>query len=307
MLSSVLRCTTGILRVLPNTLHRRNLVHTMTILPTHRSVSTDSRSKTFIGNEPVTYKKVRKEVDAKLVDLLNSPNRFQSINDREERSDVPIDSIKMYSKGRFYVTYRGCNLISSPEDYVLYHQLFWYVKPKTIIELGTCEGGSAVWFGDQLKLLDIPDGHVYTMDIDPSLLGEGAKKLNPDNVTFLEGDCNKIEETFTPEILSKLPHPWVVIDDAHINLVGVLSYLHQYLTEGDYIVVEDMNPYEPLEVGTMVTAFESCELAGTTKLNEFKDFLHKHNGYYAVDSFFTDFHGYNSSWMWHGFVRKMKN
>ena len=72
-------------------------------------------------------------------------------------------------------------------------------------------------------------------------------------------------------------------------------------------MVEDTNPYLPAEIGAMVTAYDSCLLAGTTKLDEFKDFFRKHDDYYAVDSFFTDFYGYNGSWMWHGFVRRMKN
>ena len=203
----------------------------VTVLPTKNfsSDSAKSSQSTSISNScfpdndhPDLYKKVRKVLDAELERRLNNPNRFQSINDREDRSDVPLDAFKINSKGRYIVKYKGCNIVSSPEDYVLYHQLFWYIKPKTVIEVGTCEGGSALWLGDQLKLLGITDGHVYTMELDPSL-PEGAKKLNPDNITFLQGDSNEIEKTFTPEMLSKLPHPWVVIEDSHVNVSGIYS------------------------------------------------------------------------------------
>ena len=181
------------------------------------------------------------------------------------------------------------------------HQLFWYLRPQRVIKLGTCEGGSTIIrSGDQLQLLGI-QGHVYSgMDLDPSLLGEGAKTLNPDNVTFLQGECNKIEKTL---ILLKLPHPWVIIEDAHVNFSGTLGHLHNYIKEGDYIVVEDTNPYIPREIGVLAT---SIPLTGTQKLEELKEFLRKHDEFYAVDSFFTDFYGYNCSWMWHGFIRRMK-
>ena len=299
-------------------LHHGNLVTLstmMNMLPAKRFESstsnslsqTTNRNSSYPDNDPGTYRKARMTHDAEVERRLNHPNRFQSINDREERSDLPLEAFKINSRGRNIVTYKGCNILSSPEDYVLYHQLFWYVKPKTIIELGTCSGGSAIWFGDQLKLLEIPDGHVYTMDLDSSLLGERVKSLNSDNVSFLQGDCNEIEKTFTPEMLSKLPHPWVVVEDVHVNLSGTFGYLHRFLKEGDYFVVEDINPYIPLEVGAMYSAFESCPLTGTAKLDEFKDFFRKHDDYYSVDSFFTDFYGYNSSFMWHGFVRRMKN
>ena len=274
------------------------------IFPLGRRYSNESTL--YFDNSPDAYKTTKKKIDSELNDRLTSPERFQSIHEREDRCDMPVEACKANSKGRHFVTYRGCNLISSPEDYVLYHQLFYYLRPKTVIELGTCEGGSAIWFGDQLQLLGIQGGHVYSMDIDPSLLGEGAKKLNPDNVTFLQGDCNKIEKTLTPEMLFKLPHPWAVIEDAHVNIEGTLGHLHHYLEEGDYIVVEDTNPYIPRDLGVMATAFDTIPLAGTDKLEELKAFLHKYDDLYAVDSFFTDFYGYNCSWMWHGFIRRMK-
>ena len=105
--------------------------------------------------------------------------------------------------------YRGCTIIKNGEELQIYHQLFWYLRPRTVIEVGVAGGGSSVWFADQLKLLDIP-GHVYSMDIDLLLIEENVKKLNPNNVTFLQGDCNEVEKTFTPEMLSKLPRPWLL-------------------------------------------------------------------------------------------------
>ena len=269
------------------------------------SIVRNSGSTLYFENSPGAYKTTRNRLDTELNNLLTCTDRFQSINKREDRCDMPLEAVKANSKGRWYVTYKGCNLICSPEDYVLYHQLFWYLKPQTVIELGTCEGGSAIWFGDQLQLLGT-QGHVYSMDLDLSLLGEGAKTLNPDNVTFLQGDCNEIEKTFTPEMLSKLPHPWVIVEDAHVNLSGTLGYLHNYMKEGDYLVVEDTNPYIPREIGVLATMFDSIPLAGPQKLEELKVFLRKHDEFYAVDSFFTDFYGYNCSWMWHGFIRRMK-
>ena len=87
---------------------------------------------------------------------------------------------------------------------------------------------------------------------------------------------------------------------------GVLRYFHQFLKEGDYIAVEDTNPYTPRDVGYMGTAFDSTPFLGTAKLDTLRQFLLEHEEYYAVDSFLTDLFGYNCTWMWHGFVRRMK-
>eukprot|EP00118_Oscarella_pearsei_P018408 m.188569 g.188569 ORF g.188569 m.188569 type:complete len:61 (+) comp39388_c0_seq1:780-962(+) len=50
----------------------------------------------------------------------------------------------------------------------------------------------------------------------------------------------------------------------------------------------------------------SYELLGTDwVLDKLKGFLSEHEGDYAVDSFFTDFLGYNVTHNWHGYIRRM--
>ena len=256
-------------------------------------------------NEPNTYRKLKRIIAVEKERRLNSSDRFLPISKREDRCDQPIQVCKANSKGRYIVAYRGCTIIKNAEELQVYHQLFWDLRPQTVIEVGVAGGGSAVWFADQLKLLDIP-GHVYSMDIDLSLIEENVKKINPTNITFLQGNCNEIEKTFTPDMLSKLPRPWLLVEDAHVNMDGVFKYFHQFLKEGDYLTVEDTNPYIPRDVGYMGTAFDSTTFLGRAKLDAFKKFLMEHEDYYAVDGFLTDLFGYNCSWMWHGFVRRMK-
>ena len=256
-------------------------------------------------NDPNTYRKLRCIIDIEKEKRLNSPDRFLPISKREDHCDQPIEVCKANSKGRYIAVYRGCTVIKTAEELQIYHQLFWYLRPRTVIELGVGGGGSTVWFSDQMKLLDI-SGHVYSMDIDLSLVEENVKKIDLEIVTFLQGDCNTVEKTFTPEMLSKLPRPWLLIEDAHVNMDGVFNYFHKFLKEGDYLTVEDTNPYAPLDVGYMGTAFDSTPFLGRAKLDALKQFLAQHENHYAVYSFLTDLFGYNCTWMWHGFVRRMK-
>ena len=190
-------------------------------------------------------------------------------------------------------------LLKNPQEVVIYHQLFSLVKPQTVIELGTFSGASAVWFADTATALDY-DCHVYTLDIDPGLISEEIKKINHKNVTFIEGDSGKIEEVFPPSMLQQLPHPWLVVEDAHHNSINVLKYLDSFMTAGDYIVVEDTDPRTPYKIGmnVMYTEEESPQ-NGPGKLNMMKSFLKVHGQHYLVDSFFTDFYGYNCTWHWH--------
>jgi cephalosporin hydroxylase len=210
-------------------------------------VKGDKYSPPF-ANEPDSYSELRKKQHLKRNEMLSSAKRFQRINEREDRTDAPAQARKNTSNGKYLARYRGFDICKSPIDYVLYHQLFDMVKPKTVIELGTLSGGMAVWMADTLGLLGIKS-NIYSMDLAPTNRSELVNKLKPENVIFLQGDSFEIEKTFTDEFLKSLPHPWVFIEDAHANLDCVLEYFHRYLQEGDYMVVEDTGPDIPKECG----------------------------------------------------------
>ncbi|MDA1277314.1 MAG: CmcI family methyltransferase, partial [Verrucomicrobia bacterium] len=82
-------------------------------------------------------------------------------------------------------TYRGVPLIKNPFDFALYSRLFWALKPRTIIEIGSNAGGSALWFGDLLNNFGI-EGHVYSIDLIK------VTGITHPRVTFIEGDGRKL-------------------------------------------------------------------------------------------------------------------
>lgn len=160
---------------------------------------------------------------------------------------------------------------------------------------------------DTLGLLDV-NCDIYSMDLDPSNRSEIVNKLKPPNVSFLQGNSFEIEKTFTDEFLKNLPHPWVFSEDGHANLPGVLRYFHQYLQEGDYMVVEDTCPDLAKEFGMYMGTVNppgGFRKMGRKQLDCLRDFLQEYEDFYAVDSFLTDLFGYNCR-HWHGFIRKMK-
>ena len=82
---------------------------------------------------------------------------------------------------------------SKPLDIIVFQQLFWQLKPRTVIELGTYHGTCALWLSEIMKLISSPC-RVYTMDIDSPLLLPEVMKLAGDSVTYLQGDVNKIDK-----------------------------------------------------------------------------------------------------------------
>ena len=269
-----------------------------------RNFGSDPEYKPPFSNEPDDYRRLMKVIEEERKGFLESPTRFQRISEREDRTDIPfsVNLIKRNFKSK--PVYRGLVVLKSPEDFVTYHQLFWYVKPPTIIELGTNTGGMAVWISDTMKLIDNPC-QIYSVDIDNSLLSPDVLKIKPSNVNFIQGDCYALEKTLTPDFLRGLPHPWVIIDDAHVNIPNVLEYFHEFLQEGDYFVVEDTDPTSVPRLGEDKDNFGETGI-GTGLLDQLKYFMSKYEDQYAVDSFLNDMFGYNGTWHWHGFVRRMK-
>jgi cephalosporin hydroxylase len=225
--------------------------------------------------------------------------RFVPWTERELRCDLPREAIDCLSDGKHYISYRGIPMAKDPFDMVLYQHLLFEVKPRTIIELGAYTGASAMWMADLLKTFDC-DSHVYAVDIDLTLIDQQAKS-HP-GTTFIQGDCNQIEQIWPVETLTQLPHPLILIDDAHVNIAGVYAHFHQHgLQPGDYLIIEDTIPWIPGTFGNS----ESSSDWGDWKWREVQEFLENHAADYRVDRYYTDFFGYNGTWNWNGFLRRM--
>jgi len=129
------------------------------------------------------------------------------------------------------LTWRNLPLFKTVFDFALYPMLVFEIKPASIIELGTGPGGSALWFADLLSNFQI-DGRVYSLDV-------RKPPLQDSRIVFIEGDGLEIELVGQRFGLTGLPHPWLVIEDMHINTLGVLRYFSAAALPGDYLIVED--------------------------------------------------------------------
>lgn len=241
-------------------------------------------------------------IRAKLIEELNGPSRYVPISKRTHTGVYTRDALKNLCHGKYLTNWNGVELGKSPIDIQIYQALFWEMKPRTVFELGTYAGGAAMWMADILNIGGV-ESHVYSMDIDPTLIDPRARNYNK-NITFVEGDCNKIEQALTPQLLENAPHPWVVIEDAHINVSGTFEYFHKYMQTGDYFIIDDTNPETACNMGDGLTTTE-YEAIGDDKLNEVRNILLKHEADYAVDSKLTDMFGYNGTWNINGYIRRM--
>jgi cephalosporin hydroxylase len=235
--------------------------------------------------------------------------RFVPFVSREMRCDIDRLSIAAISEGKHFVSYRGIGMAKDPFDMVLYPILFHEIAPRTVIELGAYTGASAMWMADTLATAGI-EGRVIAVDIDLSLVEKTAK--NRGDIEFVEGDCNRIEEVFPPSVLRDLPHPIVLIDDAHVNVAGVYRHFHDHaLQAGDYLIIEDTIPWIPGGFGPASGGDDEHARDakvgewGDWKWREIQDFFTAREAEYRVDRYYADFFGYNATWNWNGFMRRM--
>jgi cephalosporin hydroxylase len=168
------------------------------------------------------------------------------------------------SQGAFdCLAWNGLPLFKTAWDFALYPMLLSELRPRTIIELGSGTGASAVWLADVSAMLDVPC-EIYSVDLEPP-------SVTRNGVHFIAGDCGAITAALPDEQLRRWPHPWLVLEDAHENVVGVLKHLHPHLAPGDYVIVEDSRG----------------------KTQELHRFLTRTPDCYLVDTRYTDFFGRN--------------
>ena len=205
--------------------------------------------------------------------------RFVPFAERECYS-VPGDPWCLVMSGNWGagMHYKGLLNVKSPMDLALYSMLIWELKPATIIEFGALQGGSAVWFADQLQA-QLGGGVVHSFDLNAESVS--ARARHP-SVHFHHADMRS-PETLDAGLFAALEHPWLVIDDAHVNVLNVLDWVSQFAATGDYYIIEDV-----------VGALPADEL---DRLLSARSFL--------VDTFYCDNFGYNCTISPNGWLRRM--
>jgi cephalosporin hydroxylase/tetratricopeptide (TPR) repeat protein len=227
-----------------------------------------------------------------LTQALIKPPRPQVPSElRGWHTSLPRETLLEIQNTSHNYSYRGVPMIKNPFDFAIYPLLIWDRKPRTIIEIGSKDGGSALWLADMLDNFGI-DGRVYSLDI------VGVKKVSHPRVTFLEGDGRELEASFSPEFMRTLPRPLLVIEDAdhsYETSSHVLSFFDPYLEQGESIVIED---------GTISDLVQDASYSSGPHL-ALKEFLAKRAGDYEIEGRYCDYFGYNLTWCSNGFLRRL--
>jgi len=71
-------------------------------------------------------------------------------NQRSWHTSLPRPTLLGLQKSLHNYQYRGVPLLKNPFDLALYPILLWKLQSRTVIEIGSKSGGSALWLGDLL-------------------------------------------------------------------------------------------------------------------------------------------------------------
>ena len=211
---------------------------------------------------------------------------------RNWRSAIPFDLHNAIQRGKHQQSYRDLPFLKHPIDQALYSALIWKLKPKTIIEIGSHAGGSALWLADQMRTFQI-DGRIVSIDLVPP-----QPPYQRAEIQFLRGDANRLADCLSPEFLSSLPRPLLVIEDAgheYAATLAVLRFFDPLIRPGEYIVVED----------GFLSEFRSGSRLDGGPCRAISQFLSERIGVYEIDTSYCDHFGHNVTGNTNGYLRRI--
>lgn len=217
--------------------------------------------------------------------LRNIQQLFRIIP-KVEKVKLSLDGL---NRGHHQVTYKGVKAIRCPFDYVIYQMLIGEVRPDLIIEIGSHQGGGAMYLSDLMKAYDI-DGEVHTIDIT-----DDARKnlLTYSNVKFF----NTGVENYDLENTKNFKKILVIEDAAHTYECSkaAMNKFASVVSVGSYLIVED----------GIVNELGIEKEYGGGPLKAIREFLPAHPEF-IVDRKWCDMFGTNATFNVNGYLKKIK-
>jgi cephalosporin hydroxylase len=210
----------------------------------------------------------------------------------EWRSNLAGETLSGIQAGTIATRYKGAGFLKSPFDIALYSQLMERLRPGAVIEVGTYQGGSALWFADMMANFGLSP-RVISIDIAADVGFVDSR------IQFITGNALHLGDVMQAAVLEQLPRPWLVIEDsAHYyeTTHAVLDFFHPHLASGDYIVVED---------GVVKFLPEpDYRIYQDGPNRAIEDFIAANPDVYEIDRGLCDFYGTNVTYNPNGWLRR---
>lgn len=184
--------------------------------------------------------------------------------------------------------YAGIPTQKCPNDFWVYQEIIYEIKPTLIIEIGNFRGGSAIAMADIQNRFG--HGRVIGIDIDHQYLDEKAKADS--RITFITGDAVSSFEQV--KNLIRQDDRILIIEDSSHTYENTLNVLRKYwplVNVGSYFIVEDSICYHGIEEGPNPGPYEAIQA-----------FLEENNNFIPERSR----EGFVITWNPNGYLKRIK-
>jgi cephalosporin hydroxylase len=195
-----------------------------------------------------------------------------------------------FQDGVLSYRYRGVSCLKCPVDIAIYMRLIWDLRPRTIYEIGSMAGGSALLLRDLARSFEL-DCDIVSIDLRPPA-------LTLDGVRFLQGDVLDLSSVFEQNHLFERARPWLVIEDsAHTShsCRATLEFFARQLQAGEHLVIED-GVLEDLGLSESYAGGPNAAIAA---------FLEDQPGVFEIASVYCDMFGRNATYNPNGYLKRL--
>lgn len=136
---------------------------------------------------------------------------------------------------RHYTRYRGRKVLKPPFDWIVLGDIIEDTRPGVIIEIGSYEGGTALWMADLVRSLEL-DCPVISIDSRDRTKGAGMA-----GVSFVHGDATDSAVLAQVKNIARTRQGLVIEDSDHKEHVTerLLELYAPFVAPGCYFIVED--------------------------------------------------------------------
>lgn len=207
-------------------------------------------------------------------------------------SALPKWLLRSLEVGSLGYSYKGIPTAKDPFDFALYSVLLWRTKPRTIIEIGSYRGGSALWLADTMRSFGV-SCRIHSVDLNK------VTDVTAPDITFYRGDADQLDAVFDEAFMAGIERPLLVIEDASHradDCLAVLRFFDRWLRPDEYIVIED---------GIISDMGDAHHYDGGP-VPAIHRFLAEQSGAYEIDRTYCDWFGRNVTWNTDGYLRRVR-
>lgn len=210
---------------------------------------------------------------------------------RPKISSIPEKYLDPIQRGTMRYEWKGVDCFKNPFDMALYSMLIWRLKPETIIELGTFNGGSALWLADLTRMFGL-DSKIISIDI------ENFEGFSDPRIEFRQGDARHLSEVLSKDEMETIKRPLVVIDDAdhcYETSLAILTFFDPWMRAGEYLLIED----------GIADSFGVEDRYNGGPNRAISEFIAMAGDRYMIDDTYCDYFGTNVTWNTNGYLKRL--